>query len=252
MEDRKPAAMNTFRQHQYPQPEVTHRMYPMQDRTFGRPQDSHHSFLPYGAARTDNSSPEPSPPSSPIPLKKYVDVKSKQKLKPPPVASIHSLRNPSPTVNPARRTSKKISPPKKGPGTHAKVPRRSPRVNQISSAIGSRVRKDLNLAPNVTELGLAKTPRKKQALYTWYRRLNELIEYRERYGHSKSNSHSWLDITIALLIVPFVIALLTCCLSVKPTFLNSTHPITRSESGSTNRYGTSLFNRMCLQRNHAH
>jgi hypothetical protein len=69
------------------------------------------------------------------------------------------------------------APPKQGPSTRARVPRRA-----------AKNRTAWRPFPTEEELERARTPRKQNALKTWYQRLRELIEFQEQNGHSKYSS----------------------------------------------------------------
>jgi len=53
----------------------------------------------------------------------------------------------------------------------------------MSSDQHNRIYHHLRRKPTEEELAQASTPRARRAIETWYQRLNELIEYKERHGH---------------------------------------------------------------------
>ncbi|KAL3920840.1 MAG: hypothetical protein SGILL_003059 [Bacillariaceae sp.] len=157
MDERKPAAVDTSRPNQHPEHGPNQRSYPTQERSCNV------KAPPYA------SLPSQDPPSEP----------SKQELAVSKRRSTRARRNPeAPTQGGSqqvsKRSSKKKTSVKKGPGTNAKPSRR----NQ-SDVVSIR------LHPTEQELEEARTPRKRQALHTWFERLRDLLEYKQRFGHSK-------------------------------------------------------------------
>ncbi|KAG7352759.1 helicase domain protein [Nitzschia inconspicua] len=77
------------------------------------------------------------------------------------------------------------SAPKKGHATRSKIPRRSVRSNQgapMEAYLPAQI--DVPTSPTAEELENARTPRKREALITWYRRLSELVQFKLVNGHT--------------------------------------------------------------------
>lgn len=170
------------------------RMYPTQDRNPHPPPSQatvqRHQQLPppYGAARRDSDPP-------------YRGFENDQQA-PDNRSARRSTRSTTASI-PQRRSAKgRKASPKKGPAARSKVSRRSTRQNDGSTVDNSAHLPwpvDIPTTPTTDELEHARTARKQQALITWYKRLDELVQFKRANGHSK------FDFTkINLLLASFV------------------------------------------------
>jgi hypothetical protein len=183
--DRRVPGIDTSHYFQYPEQAPSgHSYYPMQDHQgIHQALLSPHASLPNRALDQNNGSSESPDPS---PTRSYSQVASNTsantKLKDPPVASLPKTESNPSSVADKKKTKKMPkrgkTPPKKGPSTRTKTPRRVNR-NRTTYQMGWRP------SPTDKEIEKARTPRKQNALRTWYQRLRELIEFREQNGHSK-------------------------------------------------------------------
>ena len=184
--DRRVPGIDASHHSYYPEQAPSgHSYYPMQDH-----HGSHQAPLsPYASLPTNHASDQHNASSGspdPSPTRSHFQATSKKsantKLKAPPVASLPKKKS-NPSSGAAKKKTKQMSKrgkatPKKGPGTRAKANRRVNR-NRRTYEVGWRP------YPSQEEIEKARTPRKQNALETWYRRLRELIEFREQNGHSK-------------------------------------------------------------------
>jgi hypothetical protein len=183
--DRKPAARDDYDRFSYPCQAPIGHSYPTQDRNLKQP--------PYVAApkpSTDSSSSsEDYAAKPPYPRHQPKTRRGGNQLKPPPSASISKRRTSQPPSGATRGSKKtqpkKVTPRRKQP-TRVKGHRGAGKGSFARTLQSMRFLEDRpQLAPTPEELERARTPRKKEALITWYQRLNELIDYRDRNGHSK-------------------------------------------------------------------
>jgi hypothetical protein len=166
MDDRKPAAVDTSCQQFFP--EQGPRSYPTQDRNpsvKAPPYASAHGNKPPLEFEHQND------------ILKRRSTRSKRNSRASPECSVPPQGKSQSFLSTSRRSGRNKGPAKKGSGTRAKPPRQ-----YQGEAIAP-----IRLEPTAQELEEARTPRKKDALYTWFQRLGELLEFKRRKGHSTSH-----------------------------------------------------------------
>lgn len=196
MDDRKQEAINAHRSpsvyspESFPRHESTMPTYPTQNANVR--EQRHPSY--YAEALKNSSSESPSSSSFRSPPQQL----RQQNLKPPPAiaataaAQRPALRSNSRHTNLARSQSRgrQTTPaketPKRGAQTRSKASRRGTTSNtgtQPQSATSAA--STFQTSPTSRELAEARTPRKQDALCSWFQRLNDLRAFKEANGHSR-------------------------------------------------------------------